>query len=46
MPRSLVVRLAVVVLVLVIALVALSRMNPTKTPAHVEKPVPDNVLVH
>lgn len=46
MPRSWAVRLVVVVLVLVVALVALSRLDPTRTTTRVEKPVPDNALVH
>lgn len=46
MPRSLAVRLVVVLLVVVVGLIAASRINSAKTPTHVEKPVPDNALVH
>ncbi len=44
MPRPLVIRLVVIVLVIVAALVALAQIDPTKAPTRVEKAVPDNAL--
>lgn len=44
MPRSLAVRLVIVAVVVIAALVALSRIDPTRSTARVEKPVADNAL--
>ena len=44
MPRSLVLRIVLGIVLIVVALVALSRIDPTKAPKTVEKPVPENAL--
>lgn len=44
MPRSFVLRILIGVIVVVVALVALSRVDPSKTTRHVEKAVPENAL--
>jgi hypothetical protein len=45
MPRSLV-SVVVIAIVLIAAMVVLSRIDPTKSPKHVEKIVPENALAH
>jgi hypothetical protein len=44
MPRALVFRLLVIVVVIVAVIVGLSFIDPTKVPKRVEKPVPENAL--
>lgn len=44
MPRALVIRLALVLIVIVGTFVALARIDPTKAPTRVEKVIPDNAL--
>jgi len=44
MPRALVFRLLVIVVVIAAVIVGLSFVDPTKAPKHVEKPVPENAL--
>lgn len=46
MPRSLPIRIAVVVILLALVLVALSRIDATKVPHRVVKVIPDNALAH
>ncbi len=46
MPRSLAVRLVIVAVVVIAALVALSRIDPTRSTTRVVKPVADNALAH
>ncbi len=44
MPRSFVFRILIGVIVVVVALIGLSRVDPSKTTRHVEKLVPENAL--
>ena len=44
MPRSFVLRILIGVIVVVVAVVALSRVDPSKATRHVEKVVPENAL--
>ena len=46
MRRPLPIRLILVVVVVVGALIALSRMDATRTPHTIVVPVPDNALAH
>ncbi len=45
MPRSLII-IVVLAAIIVAALFALSRIDPSRTPRHVEKIVPENALTH
>lgn len=44
MPRSFAFRIVLGIVLIVVLLFALSRVDPTKTPKTVEKPVPENAL--
>jgi hypothetical protein len=44
MPRPFVFRIVIGIVLIVAALVALSRVDPTKAPKTIEKPVPENAL--
>ena len=46
MPRSLLIRVVLIVVVVAAALFALSRIDPTKTPKEIVKVIPDNALAH
>jgi hypothetical protein len=44
MPRSFIFRIVIGIVLIVVALFALSRVDPSKAPKTVEKPVPENAL--
>lgn len=44
MPRALVVRLILIVVVIAAVIFGLSFVDPTKAPKRIEKPVPENAL--
>ncbi len=44
MPRSFISRIVIVIVLIALAIFGLSRIDPTKTLKHVEKPVPENAL--
>ncbi len=44
MPRSLLIRIVLVVVVLVAILFALASIDPTRAPKRIEKVIPDNAL--
>ena len=46
MPRSLLIRIVLIVVVVGVALFALARIDPTKTPKQVVKEIPENALAH